>query len=349
MCSCTKTKSTVDSITEISVDIENCLDFPLDRGEIIPLETSDSSLLYDITSIDQIEDKYFLRSRNNILVFNTNGEYLYNISGIGQSGEEYISLSSFFIKDDELYIYDGNQLKVLVFSPSGHLLRTEKLIKESEERSMPALIYPWGKDKYIAKNIFNGTPGYKTPALSLLDEKFDLIEEVKERFLQTGFYLFDFATYNKGSELISYWEPLNDTIYTIGKDNTVQPKYTVNFGEYSIPAKERIGKDIYDLIDYTNKPENKKIASLVRYVHEEEKNVYFVFTQNSFSMLSIYNKETKQTITYALLTDETSIKYKIASFLKVDGDKVIMVLEDRENIENNQSLFIIDKKELYEK
>ena len=42
-------------------------------------------------------------------------------------------------------------------------------------------------------------------------------------------------------------------------------------------------------------------------------------------------------------------KYRLASFLKVDKDKVIMALEDCENIENNQSLFIINKKELYEK
>ncbi len=345
--SCTKSKPSSGFTAEIAVDVEKCLELPLSRGKIIPLETSDSSLLYDIVSIDQTGDKYFIRSRNDILAFGTNGDYLYKISGTGQSGEEYTSLSSFFVKDNELYVYDRNQLKVLVFSPSGRLLRTEKLIKETEERNMPAIIYPLGKDRYIAKNIFNGTPGYKTAALSLLDDKFSLIEEVKGRFLQTGFNIFDFVTYNEESNLISYWEPLNDTIYTVGKDNTIQPKYIVNFGKYSIPAEERISKDVYDLIDYTNKPENKNIASLVRYVYEEEEYVYFVFIQGTSAMPALYNKETQHTTVYTLPADATNGKYRIASFLKIDNDKVIMVLDDRENIENNQSLFIIDKEELH--
>ena len=49
-----------------------------------------------------------------------------------------------------------------------------------------------------------------------------------------------------------------DTIYTVVNDNILQPKYLVNFGEYSIPTVERLNKDVYGLIDYVNKPENKK-------------------------------------------------------------------------------------------
>ena len=112
---------------------------------------------------------------------------------------------------------------------------------------------------------------------------------------------------------------------------------------------ERLNKDVYDLIDYVNKPENKKLATLIRYVYEEENYLYFVFSCEDSVRLTLYNKETHNTTTYILPAEVNGGKYRLASFLKVDKDKVIMALEDCENIENNQSLFIINKKELYEK
>ena len=73
--SCAATKSSSDFSNEIFVDVEQSVELPLQRGRIIPLETSDSSLLYDIVSIDQVKDKYFIRSRNKILTFDTEGNY----------------------------------------------------------------------------------------------------------------------------------------------------------------------------------------------------------------------------------------------------------------------------------
>ena len=255
--SCTATKSSSDFSNEIFVDVEQSVELPLQRGRIIPLETSDSSLLYDIVSIDQVKDKYFIRSRNKILTFDTEGNYLYNISGIGQ----------------------GNK---------GHSLHT-------------------------------------------------------------GFLLFDFMNCDDNGGFITYWEALSDTIYAVVNDSMVQPKYLVNFGEYAIPAVERLNKDVYDLIDYVNKPENQKLATLIRYVYEEENYLYFVFSCEDSVRLTLYNKETHNTTTYILPAEVNGGKYRLASFLKVDKDKLIMALEDCENIENNQSLFIINKKELCEK
>ncbi len=188
-----------------------------------------------------------------------------------------------------------------------------------------------------------------TPALSLLDEKYTITRTLEGHSLHTGFLLFDFMNCDDNGGFITYWEALSDTIYTVVNDSMVQPKYLVNFGEYAIPAVERLNKDVYDLIDYVNKPENKKLATLIRYVYEEENYLYFVFSCEDSVRLALYNKETHNTTTHILLAEVNGGKYRLASFLKVDKDKVIMALEDCENIENNQSLFIINKKELYEK
>ena len=91
-----------------------------------------------------------------------------------------------------------------------------------------------GKNKYIAKNSFNGTPEYVTPALSLLDEKYTITQTLEGHSLHNRFLLFDFMNCDDNGGFITYWEALSDTIYAVVNDSMVQPKYLVNFGEYAI-------------------------------------------------------------------------------------------------------------------
>lgn len=338
-------RNPVESFDVIPINIDSCINLDLELGKIIPLETSDSSLLYDIVSVDQIDNKYFIRSRSKVFAFGADGKYLYKVSGKGQSNKEYVSLSSFFVDDNELCIYDNNTYRILRFAPSGSYLRTERVIINKEQECIPYLIFPLGNKQYIAKNQFNGTPEAVTPALSLLDGKYTVVEKVEGRFCQTGFSLFDFISYDEKNNAATYWEPLNDTIYTV-VDSNIYPKYVVDFGLNSIPEAERTGKDIYDLIDFVNKPENNKYASFIRYVYEEERYVYFVFGYEKDILLAKYDKVDKKSTVYSLSHDKYGQQYRFASFLKIDKGQIIMVLEDCKNIDNNQLLFVIDKNKL---
>lgn len=340
-------KETNVFLDKIAINVDSCIELNLELGEIIPLETSDSSLLYDIVSVDQIKNTYFIRSRNKVLAFGEDGKYLYNVSGKGQGNKEYVRLSSFFIDNNELCIYDNTTYRVLRFDPSGDYLRTERVVVNNNQECIPYLIFPLGNGQYIAKNQFNGTPGATTPLLSLLDDKYAVTEKVESRLCQTGFSLFDFMSYDHKNAVATYWEPLNDTIYTVD-DHEISPKYIVDFGENSIPESERLNKDVYDLIDFVNKTENSKYATFVRYVHEEKNYVYFVFGHEKNNLLAKYDKQTQRSTVYTLSLDKRGQQYKLASFFKIEKDKIIMVLEDCKNVESNQSLFIIDKNRLNE-
>lgn len=344
--SCTQ-KESVDSFNVISIDVDSCRELDLKLGKIIPLETSDSSLLYDIVSVDEIKDKYFIRSRSKVLAFGEDGKFLYNVSAKGQGYKEYVTMSSFFIDNNELCIYDNSTHRILRFDPSGTYVRTEKVTIKNDQECIPYLIFPLGNRKYIAKNQFNGTPEAVTPALSLLDNNYNVIHKVEGRLSQTGFSLFDFISYDLKNNAATYWEALNDTIYTI-VDSKIFPKYVVDFGKNAIPITERVNKDVYDLIDFVNKPENNKYATFVRYVYEEEKYVYFVFGYKKNVMLAKYDKQNRKSTVYTLSLDKYGQRYKFASFLKLNKEEIMLVLEDCQNIENNQSLFIIDKSRLNE-
>lgn len=343
---CTKKKSVVP-FDVISINVDSCKELDLKLGKIIPLETSDSSLLYDIVSVDPIKNKYFIRSRSKVLAFGEDGKFLYNISGKGQGNKEYVSMTSFFIDNNELCIYDNTTYRILRFDPSGAYIKTERVMIDNNQECIPYLIFPLGNKKYLAKNQFNGTPEAATPLLSLLDNNYNVVHKVDGRLCQTGFSLFDFISYDYKKNAATYWEPLNDTIYTV-VDNKISPKYVVDFGENAIPIAERLNKDIYDLIDFANKPENIKYATFVRYAYEEEKYVYFVFGYKKEIMLAKYNKQNQKSTLYALSPDKYGQRYRFASFFKINKEEIIMVLEDCQNIENNQSLFIIDKNTLNE-
>lgn len=340
-------ENNINSFDVIPINVDSCRELDLKLGKIIPLETSDSSLLYDIVSVDEIKDRYFIRSRSKVLAFGEDGKFLYNVSAKGQGYKEYVTMSSFFIDNNELCIFDNSTHRILRFDPSGAYIRTEKVTIKNDQECIPYLIFPLGNRKYIAKNQFNGTPEAVTPALSLLDNNYNVVDKIEGRLCLTGFTLFDFISSDLKNNAATYWEALNDTIYTI-VDSKIFPKYVVDFGQNAIPIAERVNKDVYDLIDFVNKPENNKYATFVRYVYEEEKYVYFVFGYKKDVMLAKYDKQKRKSTVYTLSVDKYGQRYKFASFLKINKEEIMLVLEDCQNIENNQSLFIIDKSRLNE-
>lgn len=82
-------------INQIAVDPDFSIDFPLEKGRIVPLETNDSSLLYDVTQLEILDEKYFILSRYRILTFDHDGNFLFTVSSKGQGDKEYLGLASF--------------------------------------------------------------------------------------------------------------------------------------------------------------------------------------------------------------------------------------------------------------
>ena len=328
------------TVPQIHVNPDSSLDFPFEEGQITPLETNDSSLLYDISQIEILDNKYFIWSRDFLLAFNHDGRFLFKVSSRGQSDKEYLSLSSFFVKDNELYLWDSGSYRLLVFNSEGTFLRKISLDKENTDRPIHRL-YPYGHDKYISRNSWDGMPG-EIPVFTLLDEKFHQISYVEGLNMYEGLSLSAPLYCNNGT--IAYWELLNDTIYTI-QGTTIHPEYAINFGKYAIPQWVKKGKGVFELAAYVNKPENiNKYATNLRYVYEEGHRIYFMFGMKRANYFAVFNKEDSSLKVFGL--PETWLKkYRLALFLKEADDKFIFVLEDQENIENNQSLLIIDKKE----
>jgi len=113
-------KFEVNDQNKISIDISKINRISLleqfKRVELIPLETNSNSIINHIDKIIYNNSKYYIfdRSQKAIIVFTTEGKFLYKLRNVGKGPSEYLLLSDF-----EINRFTGN-LELL--SPFGQLL-----------------------------------------------------------------------------------------------------------------------------------------------------------------------------------------------------------------------------------
>ena len=129
-CSVRKTDSllsySLENLSAIDLDTSYPLDSLVEEMEFIPLETTDSSLINEVTFLKESADYFFVYSNKNskLLKFDKNGKYLSTISNKGQGPEEYLSVKDLMLDNasKELYIMDylGRKMKVFGFDGIFH-------------------------------------------------------------------------------------------------------------------------------------------------------------------------------------------------------------------------------------
>jgi len=233
--------STKIPIEVIPINLNTAKSIDLNIGKMIKLETTNSSLLYEIISISFINKKLFIHTRDKVAVFDNNGKFLFNLSRKGKGPGEYIKVSTVFVQNGHICLFDNMMKKIFIFNDNGEFISSVNI---NLEQYPLAYIYPLSDGRFIAKNMFRGEQE-KTPVGSILSDKYNLINTVKGRNVITGFTTHN-NFYQYDNNEILYFEPLCDTIFSIRDNKMMKPKYFVDFGKYAIPATARKGKDVYD-------------------------------------------------------------------------------------------------------
>lgn len=326
-----------NELISVRIDFDNVAKVDINQGKIIEFETNDSSLLYEINNVDIIDNKIIVQTRGKSIAFNLNGKYLFNVGVKGDAPNEYKKQTGLFVKDKFLNLFDGTSKKILRYNEEGDYMATVKIATNSKGL-FPTTIYPLRNGNYISKNTFQGD-SEKTPTLSLLDDQFENVYSISGRYLKTGFVISD--NFFQYKDDILYWETLNDTIFAIENYKKISPKYFVDFNKYAIPNSVRKGKDVYDLIEYTNKPENlNSIATFVRYVSEDEHFLRFIFVYNHKIHYTKYYKELGISKTFSINDNQNN--YTPTPFLFVNGNKIYISLNSTKELESNPLLVVFD-------
>lgn len=277
-------------------------------------------ILNSIKRLSFIDNYYVICAKNQLIRFDATSGNLINIySCQGRAKNEYIGIWDFWLKSNEVYIYDMNGKKVLKFNFEGDYISTIEVTGKSDDKPFQTLINK-GSNEYIGKRVFGIG---EIPELSLYNDKFEYIKDIDGTInLKSGLYLNYPLSHNHKGEIIYFRNFYND-IYVIDGENNMTSKYIVSFNKNNIP-KENEFKDEYEIIDFLN-DSNFKYASLMSNVYESEIYVTFRFIFDKNKYIAIYDKNMKRCKTYNF---ETYDDY-IIDDIYVNQDRIIAIMSNQ--------------------
>lgn len=331
--SCNHSKENV--IETITINFNNII--PINVRDttlvkILPLEDTDASLLEEIQDVDFINDKILIYKTNKVTVFDKEGNFLFNIDRVGSGPGEYVHTTSFFVKQNEVFLFDDILQKVFIYNENGEWIATYPIESENEI----SLLYPLENGGYIAKNKYQGENN-RTPCVSLFNSRLKKTESINNRILQSA--EIDYDNFYSYEDNILYWEFLNDTIYSINQQNKLFPKYYVNFGQYKIP--DNLSNDKNKIVEYINESNNPNIATCIKYIQEDASYIRLVFIQKeSIVNYVTYDKESKKVEVFRLIDLENKLSTQL--FMLYRNNYIIMVVQDMDNYADNPKLVFIN-------
>ena len=91
---------------------------------IIPLETTEESIIGEIDKLEIIHDTLYILDddQDMIFLFDKTGKYIARIADIGRGAQEYLAISDFHIDGEVIYVVAGSNRKVFCYDLQGKFL-----------------------------------------------------------------------------------------------------------------------------------------------------------------------------------------------------------------------------------
>jgi hypothetical protein len=329
-------------IQSIVIDFDNIKNIDIsDNSKVrtIALETTDFSLLYEIQSIEFLDDKILVYNRDNVVAFGKNGKFLFNVGQKGQGPGEYQNISCFFVKEKNICLFDIATQKILTYNAGGQFLYSKSI----QQKEGISIIYPIDNQKYISINRYKGG-NTNTPSISFLNSRYEKIQDIDNAYL--GSNDFDQNSFYSFQGEVLYWKFLNDTIFSIVRQKKVIPKYLVDFQKYAIPQPIRRTNDTEGLIEYINSTENPNLATLIRYIQEDSLYIRFSFIQKEALInYSRFNKITKNVETCHII--DSNHKLSPNYFMLHKDSSIIISASYIDDEESNPSLVFVKENDYF--
>ena len=312
-------------MTEIKIDFDKKEKVEIDDKQIVCLETSDSSVLFDICNVEMIDSFYVVHSRNFLKLFAEDGRFVRNIGMLGNSRNEYKSIADFFVSGDVITLYDFNAKSLVSYDVNGGYKGRRNVARAAgDDAVVPNHLYPMG-DGYICVNTFGGSDR-AVPCLSRTDSQMAEYTPLLGRDLDNGFFFPDDVCV--WGDKVLYWQPLCDTLF-VAEDKGVYPLYHFDLGEHSMPSDVSC-KNVYERIDYSNKmyKEGKPFAGMLRYYSVYGKLIYFVCVAPGYEIV-LCSLDTQDDAVKIYQLDFSDKNLQLQPFLKIIGDKMILSAVDK--------------------
>ena len=324
-------------LTEVKIDFGEKKTVKVDDKQIVRLETSDNSLLFDLCNVEAVDSFYVIHSRNFLKLFDKEGKFVRNIGALGHAGKEYQSIANIFVHNNIITVYDFNGKSIISYDVNGSCKGRKKVIHtDSKNTIIPNHLYQTN-DGYISVNAFGGS--YRTVScLSKTDTQMKNYLPISGRNGENGFFLPDDICLWNDKALD--WQPLCDTLFVV-EGNEVHPLYHFDLGEHAIPTDISC-KDVYERIDYSNRMYNEKkpFAGMLRYFSVYDEFIYFVCLAPGYE-ITLCSLNTKDNTSKLYQFDFSNENIQLQPFLKIIGDKMILSAIDKAKPTENPYLITL--------
>lgn len=325
----------------VSVDLDNSVAVAVDSTRVVPLETTDSSMIYDICTLERVGDTLVVHSRSYLRCFDAaSGRYLGDVAHAGHKPGQFDMIGNLWMEGDTVALFDVNSSTILRYTPSGRFLGAEMPFKSKEfpPGESPRTYYKVS-DGVITINSSSGGSTAYNPAMTFYDAKTGKSRALAGRQLREGGFMIDgFIATPEG---YLYWEPMRDTIFTADPQQGVTPRYVIDFGKDAFP-KELQGKAAlpHRVEAFMGGKDKHRWASLVRYVQPYGSDLLFTATTNNdVSYLVRAPRQGGKARAYHLATPDGRLTQ--TTFFKIMGDSAMVEMRNRTDIEANPYLVTI--------
>jgi hypothetical protein len=300
---CTFKHQVSDALISINIDPneishgESKLSDFAESIEYIPLETTDECLIGRIGNFD-ISEKFiatYCFVANNVYLFHRDGRFINSVGRMGHGPGEYLGPSGAFIdeKRSRIIILDYYKKLQLNYDLDGRFVDS-KSIDEGTTIGIYKQLY--NDYFFVATRNYNGNVPF---AYEIRDMDLQLItENISTVFFErrstniTGVGVPHHYIYN--DKIHAKELTLNDTIYSIEKDFSFNPKFIVNAGRYEVTTDIRAetGERFFELMRsrvlLRNFFETKD--RLLAHYHYENK-LYYSYYDKKSRKLFYFNSE----------------------------------------------------------
>ena len=222
-----------DHVNNLILFEENSFEIPeqiryselFDSCYFVPLETTEESLLSEITQIKFLNEMIVIRDNKTkkVVLFSRDGKFLRNIGNAGRGPAEYMGLAEIDVdsKNNHIFILDNTAKRILTYDLQGNLINDFNL----KVYAIPFSFQYTGQGKFLVSlNPYSE----KSHALVLVDSKGRILRPMLDNAIYISTFLSPSNFFSTSTD-IKFMTTYMDTIYQY-KDGQLSPYIAINSG-----------------------------------------------------------------------------------------------------------------------
>lgn len=323
--SCTQNNAD-NTVETVTFDIgKNDNDFPKLKSTTVELETTENSLLADISQIKFHKDYIYIldmyQDNSAMFVFDTSGNFVRCFAKYGHGPGEVLSPSSFVVENDQLIIFDDTKLQLLFYD----LAENKYLYSKDAPRGKSECIFTNGGD-IIWRND-GGVDYYYTLTDS---SSFKQQQNYIPRDFYSGYSIgASYSMYKYGNS-VRLFTPYDPMIYEVNGD-ILDTVCRIKYADFEFPPLTFLN-EIKDKSGFFTEMENSGYVSYYD-ISETPSALFSTFMVDKKKYMGLYDKKTKKSYAYDSDLMIKKINIPIDGIIGASGDSFIgrATIDDSKN------------------